>query len=176
MRLWSVLPICGKADLLCLCSTQREYWKGGIGPQCAVKLKAAVRPHRGLSLNFPTEDSPRFRPVDRPFSVFRSSGGQLAQRTESPRPEMVLRWRRHGIATVGKYRSRGRSRDGHPRVALKTRQLTREMAHSNFLWGAPRIHAALLKLGTTISQAVASRSVPPSRKKPSLTRRGGGGA
>jgi hypothetical protein len=38
------------------------------------------------------------------------------------------------------------------------------MARANFLWGAPRIHGELLKLGITASQATVSRYMPPSRK------------
>ena len=79
-------------------------------------------------------------------------------------PETVLRWRRHGIALIWKYRSHGRWRGGRPRIALETRQLIREMARANFLWGAPRIHGELLKLGITVSQATVSRYMPTSRK------------
>jgi len=79
-------------------------------------------------------------------------------------PETVLRWRRLGIALIWKYRSRGRWRGGRPRIALETRQLIREMARANFLWGAPRIHGELLKLGITVSQATVSRYMPTSRK------------
>ena len=43
-------------------------------------------------------------------------------------------------------------------------QLIREMARANFLWGAPRIHGELLKLGITVSQATVSRYMPTSRK------------
>jgi hypothetical protein len=79
-------------------------------------------------------------------------------------PETVLRWHRHGIVLIWKYRSRGRWRGGRPGVALETRQLIREIARANFLWGAPRIHGELLKLGITVSQATVSRHMPPSRK------------
>jgi hypothetical protein len=83
-------------------------------------------------------------------------------------PETVLRWRRHGIALICKYRSRGRWRwrwrGGRPKIALAARELIREMVHANFLWGAPRIHGELLKLGSTVSQATVSRCTPPSRK------------
>jgi hypothetical protein len=51
-----------------------------------------------------------------------------------------------------------------PRIALETRQLIRDMAHANFLWGAPRIHGELLKLGIIVSQSTVSRYMPPSRK------------
>jgi hypothetical protein len=89
---------------------------------------------------------------------------RLAQRTERYSSATVLRWRRHGIALIWKYRSRGRWRGGRPRIALETRQLIREMARANFLWGAPRIHGELLKLGITVSQATVSRYMPTSRK------------
>src|SRR5262252_3677266 len=91
---------------------------------------------------------PRFHPIDRLFWVFMSwwwpawrDGVKVIQ------PETVLRWRR-----------------GRPRIALETRQLIREMARANFLWGAPRIHGELLKLGITVSQATVSRYMPMSRK------------
>jgi hypothetical protein len=108
---------------------------------------------------------PRFRPIDRLFWVF------MAWWTPAWRdalkviqPETVLRWRRHGIALIWKYRSRGRWRGGRPRIPLETRQLIREIARANFLWGAPRIHGELLKLGITVSQATVSRYMPTSRK------------
>ena len=51
---------------------------------------------------------------------------------------------------------------GRPRIAVETRQLIREMARANFLWGAPRIHGELLKLGITVSRATVSRYMPRS--------------
>ena len=71
---------------------------------------------------------------------------------------------RYGIALIWKYRSHGRSRGGRPRIAVETRQLIRDMARANFLWGAPRIHGELLKLGITVSQATVSRYMPRSPK------------
>src|SRR5215467_13419464 len=100
---------------------------------------------------------PRFRPIDRLFWVFMSWWWPLwRDGLKVIQPETVLRWR--------KYRSRGRWRGGRPRIALETRQLIREMARANFLWGAPRIHGELLKLGITVSQATVSRYMPTSRK------------
>lgn len=108
---------------------------------------------------------PRFRPIDRLFWVFMSWWWPAwRDALKVIQPETVLRWRRHGIALIWKYRSRGRSRGGRPRIALETRQLIREMARANFLWGAPRIHGELLKLGITVSQATVSRYMPPSGK------------
>ena len=57
---------------------------------------------------------------------------------------------------------------GRPTVPLEFRQLIREMSLANPLWGAPRIHGELLKLGITIGQTsvakyMARRRGPPSQ-------------
>ena len=39
-----------------------------------------------------------------------------------------------------------------PKVPLEIRRLIREMSIANPLWGAPRIHGELLKLGIDIGQ------------------------
>jgi len=124
----------------------------------ALQHQLAVLRHSGTR-------RPRFSPIDRLFWVFMSwwwpawrDGLKVIQ------PETVLRWRHLGIALIWKYRSRGRWRGGRPRIALETRQPIREMAQANFLWGAPRIHGELLKLGITVSQATVSRYMPTSRK------------
>jgi len=41
----------------------------------------------------------------------------------------------------------GRARGRRPKVPLEIRRLIREMSLANRLWGAPRIHGELLKLG-----------------------------
>jgi len=43
------------------------------------------------------------------------------------------------------------------------------MAHENPLWGAPRIHGEMLKLGFDVAQATVSRYIPRGRKPPSQT-------
>jgi putative transposase len=43
------------------------------------------------------------------------------------------------------------------------------MANSNVLWGAPRVHGELLKLGIDISERTVSRWMPRRRKPPSQT-------
>jgi hypothetical protein len=78
------------------------------------------------------------------------------------RPDTVLHWRRDAITVIWKYRSRSRRQGGRPRIAVETRQLIHEMARANFLWGAPRIHGELLKLGITVSQATFSCYMPVS--------------
>jgi hypothetical protein len=106
---------------------------------------------------------PCFRLIDRLFWVLLSwwwPGWREA--LTIIQADTVLRWRRDGITVIWKYRSRGRQRGGRPRIAVETRQLIHEMARANFLWGAPRIHGELLKLGITVSQATVSRYMPVS--------------
>ena len=49
------------------------------------------------------------------------------------------------------------------------RQLIREMSSANSLWGAPRIHGELLKLGIEISQATVAKYMVPRPGTPSQT-------
>src|SRR5215470_11085082 len=51
-----------------------------------------------------------------------------------------------------------------PRVYLEIRKLVRTMAAANPIWGAPRIHGELLKLGFEISERTVSRLMPKDRK------------
>ena len=78
-------------------------------------------------------------------------------------PETVQRWRRQGLFSIWGYRARGRWRGGRPRINREIRDLIARMARENFLWGAPRIHGELLKLGYSVSQATVSRYMPDSR-------------
>src|SRR5207249_7034685 len=48
---------------------------------------------------------------------------------------------------------KSRHRRGRPAIGTEVRDLIRRMSHANPLWGAPRIHGELLKLGLTVSQA-----------------------
>ena len=73
------------------------------------------------------------------------------------RPGTVLKWRRQGLGLVFEHRHDGRWRGGRPRVDAEVRDLIAHMARVNLLWGAPRSHGELLKLGFTVSEATVSR-------------------
>jgi len=45
-------------------------------------------------------------------------------------------------------------------MSTEIRDLIRQMSLTNPLWGAPRIHGELLKLGIEVSQATHSREIP----------------
>jgi putative transposase len=61
------------------------------------------------------------------------------------RPETVVRWHRQGFRRYWTWESRCRS--GRPVIRTELRELIRRMSCANPLWGAPRIHGELLKLG-----------------------------
>jgi transposase InsO family protein len=81
------------------------------------------------------------------------------------RPETVVRWHRAGFRTFWHWKS---SRwPGRPVVPAEIRQLIREMSIANPLWGAPRIHGELLKLGIDIGQTSVAKYMTRRREPPS---------
>ena len=83
-------------------------------------------------------------------------------------PATVIRWQRSGFRLVWTWKSR-RNGPGRPAVAPEIRALIRRMSTANPLWGAPRIHGELQKLGVEISQAAVSKYVVRHRRPPSQT-------
>jgi hypothetical protein len=69
--------------------------------------------------------------------------------------ETVLRWHRTGFRLYWRWKSH--SRKGRPRIPGEIRRLIREMSLANRLWGAPRIHGELLKLGIEIAQSTVAK-------------------
>jgi len=82
------------------------------------------------------------------------------------RPETVVRWHRQGFRRYWAWKSRHRGQ-GRPAIGTEVRDLIRRMSRANPLWGAPRIHGELLKLGLTVSQATVSKYMLRQRKPPS---------
>ena len=82
------------------------------------------------------------------------------------KPETVIRWHRTGFRAYWRWKSRPRG--GRPTTPAEIRQLIRGMSVANPLWGAPRIHGELVKLGidvgqTTVAKYLARRRRPPSQ-------------
>src|SRR5262245_39570696 len=67
------------------------------------------------------------------------------------RPETLVRWHRAGFRSYWRWKSR--SRGGRPQIEMDLRALIRRMSIENPLWGAPRIHGELLKLGFEVAQS-----------------------
>src|SRR5215510_10114283 len=81
------------------------------------------------------------------------------------KPDTVIRWHRAGFRWYWRWKSRNRC--GRPTVLLEIRRLIREMSIANPLWGAPRIHGELLKLGIEIGQTSVAKYMVRRRGPPS---------
>ena len=77
----------------------------------------------------------------------------------------IVRWHRAGFRRYWRWKSRPRW--GRPGVPAEIRQLIREMSVANPLWGAPRIHGELVKLGIDIGQTSVAKYMTRRRGPPS---------
>src|SRR6266852_6220335 len=80
-------------------------------------------------------------------------------------PETVIRWHRAGFRAYWRWKSRPRG--GRPKTSLEVRRLIRKMSLANPLWGAPRIHGELLKLGIEVAQSTVAKYMGRCRRPPS---------
>jgi transposase InsO family protein len=81
-------------------------------------------------------------------------------------PETVIRWHRQGFRYYWRWKSRTRW-PGRPRTPREVRDLIHQMSRDNPLWGAPRIHGELRKLGIDVCQSTVSKYMVRHRKPPS---------
>ena len=81
------------------------------------------------------------------------------------RPETLVRWHRAGFRCYWRWKSRPRG--GRPRIETELRVLIRRMSVENPLWGAPRIHGELLKLGFEVAQSSVAKYMVRRRGPPS---------
>ena len=82
-------------------------------------------------------------------------------------PETVIRWHRTGLRLYWRWKSRARG--GRPKIPGEIRHLIREMSLANRLWGAPRIHGELLKLGIEVAQSTVAKYMARSGRGRSQT-------
>src|ERR1700724_80765 len=80
-------------------------------------------------------------------------------------PETLVRWHRAGFRRYWRWKSN--SRGGRPRIEIELRALIRQMSTENQLWGAPRIHGELLKLGFSVAQSTVAKYMVKRRRPPS---------
>jgi transposase InsO family protein len=80
-------------------------------------------------------------------------------------PETLVRWHRAGFRRYWRWKSR--SRGGRPQIDVELRTLIRQMGMENLLWGAPRIHGELLKLGFEVAQSTVATYMVKRRGPPS---------
>jgi transposase InsO family protein len=81
------------------------------------------------------------------------------------RPETLVHWHRAGFRHYWRWKSR--SPGGRPQIEADLRALIRRMNVENPLWGAPRIHGELLKLGFEVAQSSVAKYMVKRRGPPS---------
>jgi len=80
-------------------------------------------------------------------------------------PETLVRWHRAGFRLYWRWKSRRRG--GRPPIKAELRLLIGQMSMENQLWGAPRIHGELLKLGFSVAQSSVAKYMVRRRTPPS---------
>src|SRR5262245_12210275 len=83
------------------------------------------------------------------------------------KPETLLRWHRAGFKAFWRWKYRPRA--GRPKIDHEVHDLLRQMSKENPLWGAPRIHGELLKLGFEVAESTVSKYMIKHRGPPSQT-------
>jgi Domain of unknown function (DUF4167) len=76
-----------------------------------------------------------------------------------------MRWHRAGFRCYWRWKSCARG--GRPQIDTELRALIRRMGIENSLWGAPRIHGELLKLGFELAQSSVAKYMVKRRGPPS---------
>lgn len=116
-----------------------------------------------------TAARPKLRRSDRLFWVWLSkawTGWRTAVIMVTP--DTVLRWQRRRFRAHWR-RLSGRSAMGRPPVDAQIIALVARMAAANPLWGAPRIHGELLKLGIDVAERTISRLIRRRPPRPAQT-------
>ena len=114
-----------------------------------------------------SSNRPRLTPVDRALWAWLSqvwNGWKI--RPCLVHPSTVIRWHRAGFQLLWRWKSRPR-KTGRKTIAPALITLIREMSRANPLWGAPRIHGELLKLGITVAQRTVAHYIVPRTRRPS---------
>ena len=125
-----------------------------FGSRVELELELIALHHQIAILNRQRPGRPWFRAVDRLLWVWLYRvWPRCLEVMVLVKPATVVQWHRQGFRLYWRWRSRS----GRKPVDRETRKLIREMCLANALWGAPRIHGELLKLGIKVSQATVAK-------------------
>jgi len=144
------------------------FFKATLSGRCNLALEnLALR--QQLAILKRTQKRPAISTKDRLFWVWLSRiWPEWRASLLIVKPDTVIGWHRKGFRLFWT-RLSWRKIGGRPSANSKIRALIKEMTQANPLWGAPRIHGELLKLGIDISERSVSRLMPKVRKPPSQT-------
>ena len=116
-----------------------------------------------------TVKRPQLRSTDRLFWILLAKGWRdWRSALIIVQPDTVVRWHRQWLRRRWTRLSQRRVPAG-PATNSTIRALVRTMTTANPLWGAPRIHGELGKLGITVSERTVSRLLRRPRRPPSQT-------
>jgi hypothetical protein len=113
-----------------------------------------------------SSNRPRLTPIDRALWAWLSQvwdGWKIC--LSLVQPSTVIRWHRAGFRLFWRWKSRPR-KTGRKTIAPAIIALIREMNRANPLWGAPRIHGELLKLGISVAQPTVANYMAPRAHRP----------
>ena len=144
-------------------------WRGLIGlfrSRASLEIEILTLRHQLNILRRKSPKRPTFGNIDRVvFAGLYGLAPGVLSALAIVRPETVIRWHRAGFRLYWRWRSRPRG--GRPKVPLELRQLIRNISIANPLWGAPRIHGELLKLGIDVGQTTVAKYIARGRRPPS---------
>jgi hypothetical protein len=139
----------------------------GFRTRADLQLEVIALRHQLKVLRRNRRTRPRLTRLDRAFWIlFYRLWSRCLDAVIIVKPDTVVRWHRQGFRAFWPWKSRRRGR-GRPPLAANIKNLIRRMSRENRLWGAPRIHGELLKLGIEISQAVVSKYMVHRPRPPS---------
>ena len=84
------------------------------------------------------------------------------------KPDIVIVWRCKGFRLYWTWKVR-RGKRGRPAPPQEVRDFSLMMSRNNPMWGAPRIHGELLKLGIEITEPTVAKYMLRQRKSPLQT-------
>jgi putative transposase len=155
------------AIIFCLLSSIRR----GFRTQATLQAEILALRHQLLVLQRANRDRKlQLNGADRPLWVWLSrlwSGWRSA--LVIVKPETVAAWHRKGFRLYWSWKSR--HPQGRPSISREVIDLIRKMSLAHPLWGAPRIHGELLKLGFELSESTVAKYMVRHRKPPSQTGR-----
>ena len=92
------------------------------------------------------------------FSLLKGMLLNWKERLFIVKPDTLIRWHRKGFRIYWKWKSKDNS--GRPKIEREIITLIKQMASDNPLWGVPKIHGELLKLGFKVCESTIQRYLP----------------
>jgi hypothetical protein len=136
-------------------------WCALFGPfrsRASLEAEILVLRHQLNVLRRKSSKRPTFNNLDRLiFAGLYGMAPNVLSALAIVKPESVIRWHRKGFRLYWRWKSK--SLGGRPELSADIRQLIRDISLADPLWGAPRIHGELLKLGIDVGQTTVANGM-----------------